>query len=135
MNSHLFAHIYIKKIFHVCRSTDGETRYWFVTLSCFYKQPVLAWLIAKQLSALNPFSLSNMKNSRLKKNRAFPLQKPDNTPKFSCLKNSFGKILKSEIWNVDFESWSYCIPGKHRLLIQTTKQPLSNFEPNKTWKY
>ena len=45
----------------------------------FYKEPVykqlaLAWQIAKQLSGLNPFSLSNNKNYRLKKNGVFPLQ-------------------------------------------------------------
>ena len=26
---------------------------------------------------------------------------------------------------------NYCIPHRHRLLGQTTKQPLSNFEPQK----
>ena len=26
---------------------------------------------------------------------------------------------------------NYCIPRRHRLLAQTTKQPLSNFEPQK----
>ena len=44
----------------------------------FYKQPVfkqlaLGWQIAKQLSGLNPFSLSNNKNYRLKKSGVFPL--------------------------------------------------------------
>ena len=39
------------------------------TLSFFYKQPVykqldLGWQIAKQLSGLNPLSLSNNKNYR-----------------------------------------------------------------------
>ena len=39
----------------------------FLTLSFFYKQPVykqltLGWQITKQLSGLNPFSLSNNKN-------------------------------------------------------------------------
>ena len=40
-------------------------------------------------------------------------------------------MLKSLIVNVDFESWNYCIPLKHSLLGQTTKQPLSNDEPKK----
>ena len=44
----------------------------------FYKEPVfkrlaLRWQIAKQLSVLNPFSLRNNKNNRLKKSGAFPL--------------------------------------------------------------
>ena len=44
----------------------------------FYKQPVfkqlaLGWQIAKQLSELNPFSLSNSKNYTLKKSGVFPL--------------------------------------------------------------
>ena len=45
------------------------------------------------------------------------------------------KILKSLIINANFESWNYCIPRRYRLLDQTTKQPLSNFEPKKPWKY
>ena len=49
--------------------------------------------------------------------------------------NIAGKILKSVILNVDFESLNYCIPRRHRLLDQTTKQPLSNFEPIRPWKY
>ena len=44
----------------------------------FYKQPVykqiaLEWQIAKQLSRLNAFSLSNNKNYRLKKSGVFSL--------------------------------------------------------------
>ena len=43
-----------------------------ITPGFFYKQPVykqlaLGWQIAKQLSGLNPFSLGNNKNYRLKK--------------------------------------------------------------------
>ena len=30
---------------------------------------------------------------------------------------------------------NYCNPHRHRLLSQTTKQPLSNFETQKPWKY
>ena len=30
---------------------------------------------------------------------------------------------------------NYCIPSRHRLFGQTTKQPLNNFEPQKPWKY
>ena len=30
---------------------------------------------------------------------------------------------------------NYCIPRRHRLLGQTTKQPVSNFDPPKPWKY
>ena len=30
---------------------------------------------------------------------------------------------------------NYCIPRRHRLFDQTTKQPLNNFEPQKPWKY
>ena len=38
--------------------------------------------------------------------------------------------------NINFESiQNCCIPRRHRLLVQTTKQPLSNFEPQKTWKW
>ena len=29
----------------------------------------------------------------------------------------------------------YCIPRRHRLLGQSTKQPLSSFEPQKPLKY
>ena len=34
-------------------------------------------------------------------------------------------------WNPEI----YCIPRTDRLLDQTTKQTLSNFEPQKPWKY
>ena len=30
---------------------------------------------------------------------------------------------------------NYCIPCRHKLIGQTTKQPLSNFEPRKPWNY
>ena len=30
---------------------------------------------------------------------------------------------------------NYCISRRHRLRDQTNKQPLSNFEPPKSWKY
>ena len=51
----------------------------YIYIHFFYKQPVykqlvLGWQIAKQLSGLNPLSLSNNKNCRLKKNGVFPLQ-------------------------------------------------------------
>ena len=44
----------------------------------FYKQPVykklaLGWQIAKQLSGINPLSLSNNKNYILQKSGVFPL--------------------------------------------------------------
>ena len=43
----------------------------------FYNEPVfkqiaLGWQIAEQLSGLNPFSVSNNKNYRLKKGEVFP---------------------------------------------------------------
>ena len=38
-----------------------------------YKQLALKWQIAKQLSGLDPLSVSNSKNYRLKKSRVFPL--------------------------------------------------------------
>ena len=49
-----------------------------ITFIFFYKQPVykqlaLGWQIAKQLSGLNPLSLSNNKKYELKKSGVFPL--------------------------------------------------------------
>ena len=41
------------------------------TLNFFYKQLALRWQIAKQLSALNHFSLSNNINYKLKKSGLF----------------------------------------------------------------
>ena len=52
-----------------------------------------------------------------------------NTPKFSCLNNSIGKVSKSIIINIDFESWKLLYPHRKRLLGKSTKQPLSYFEP------
>ena len=45
----------------------------FLYKQSVYKQLALGWQIAKQLSGLNPFSLSNNKNYRLKKSGVFPL--------------------------------------------------------------
>ena len=50
---------------------------------------------------------------------------------YVAMLNIFGKILKSLIVNVDFESRSYSIPRRHRLLGKTTKQALSSSEPKK----
>ena len=47
----------------------------------------------------------------------------------------FCEILKSLIINIDFKFSNYGIPGRHRLLGQTTKQPLSNLDPKKPLKY
>ena len=53
---------------------------WYVKkYTFFYTKPVQKQLalkqqIAKQLSELNPFSLSNNKNYRLRKSGVFPLQ-------------------------------------------------------------
>ena len=54
---------------------------------------------------------------------------------YETMLNISRKILKSLIVNVDFQSSNYCIPHRHRLLGQTTKQSLSNFESKKSWKY
>ena len=100
----------------------------------FYRQLALAWEIAKQLSWLNPLSLSN---EQIKEKWSFSFAvnlkwlSNRSTPKFSFIWKNF-KI--SDI-NVDSESWDYCIPCRHRLPCQTTKQPLGNFEPQKLWKY
>ena len=56
-----------------CLSTREYKKY-----TLFYKQPVceqqaLGWQIAKQLSGLNPLSLSNNKNCRSKESGVFPL--------------------------------------------------------------
>ena len=46
----------------------------FVCKQPVYKQLVLGWQIAKQLSELNPLSLSNNKNYELKESGIFPLK-------------------------------------------------------------
>ena len=46
----------------------------FVCKQPVYKQLVLGWRIAKQLSELNPLSLSNNKNYELKESGIFPLK-------------------------------------------------------------
>ena len=45
------------------------------------------------------------------------------------------KALFGKLWNhwsniLILNSENYCIPHRHRLLDQTTKQPLSNYEPD-----
>ena len=45
-------------------------------------------------------------------------------------------IMLYFVCKVSFKkSENYCIPRRHRLLGQTTKQPLSNFELWQPWKY
>ena len=106
-----------------------------------YKQLALGWQIPKQLSGLNSPSLSNSTNYRLGKSGAFSLKQTynswftGNTPNLSYHKSIIEKISKAMIINIDFGSENYCIPWRHRLLGQTTKQPLSNSEPQKSWKY
>ena len=81
----------------------------------FYKQPVykqlaLTWQIAKQLSGLNPLSLSNNKNYSLKKNEIFfrnrrkKAVKHRRCNKIQLSQNTFEKILKSLTINIDFDS-------------------------------
>ena len=110
----------------------------------FYQPPVskeLAreWQIAKQLSRLNLLSLSNDKNHILKKSRGFYLNHNSAISKASAststvnqnsvISKAFGNSLISLIINIDFEYC--CIPRRHCLLGQTTKQPLRNFDPQK----
>ena len=54
--------------------------------------------------------------------------------KIQLSQKNYWKILKSLI---NFESWKllHCILRRHGLLGETTKQPLTNFEPLKPWKY
>ena len=80
----------------------------------FYKQPVynqlaLGWQIAKQLSGLNPVSLSNNENYRLRKSGVFPLQRKidlkPTTHQKSAVSSIIGKSSKSLFINIDFKSW------------------------------
>ena len=82
---------------------------YFVYKQLFYKQQAFGWQIAKQLSVLNLFSLSNNKDYRLKEfficNKHIIVVKPAiQTLQFSCLKSIIGKTLKSQIININFES-------------------------------
>ena len=47
------------------------------------------------------------------------------------LKSIIGKVLKILIINFDFKSWKLLYSLQKRLRGQTTKQSLSNFEPQK----
>ena len=75
-----------------------------------------------QLSGLNPFAVSNNKNYRLKKSGLLLLY-TNNTPKSDRLKIIIEKTLKFLITNIDSES------------LQGFPEILSNFEPQKPWKY
>ena len=61
--------------------------YTFLKKQPVYKQLARRWQIAKQLSGLNPISG----------------RKPT-ISKFNCIKSNIGKILKSLILYIDFES-------------------------------
>ena len=91
-----------------------------IYLKCIYKQPVykqlaLGWQITKQFSGPNPLSLSNNKNYRLKKkifefflcslfNKRKIAVKPTIHQNSASSKAFIGKILKSLMINIDFES-------------------------------
>ena len=55
--------------------------------------------------------------------------------KIQLSQKHYWEILKSVIINIDFESCKLLHSRRHRLVGQTTKQPLSNFEAQKTLKY
>ena len=57
------------------------------------------------------------------------LTKNSNTQQSSCLKSIIGNILKSPIININFGN--NCIPYRHTLFGQTTKQTLNNFKSQK----
>ena len=56
-----------------CLQREGRSTLIFFYKQLVYKQLVLRQQIAKQLSGLSPFSLSNNKNCRLNKSGVFPL--------------------------------------------------------------
>ena len=72
-NDHLHMDIltnyYIRKKFLFSSVSNGELFY----KQKVYKQLALRRQIAKQLSVLNPVSISNNKNYRLRKSGVFPL--------------------------------------------------------------
>ena len=82
----------------------------------------------------NPLSLSNKKPTNWK-NLSF------------CLVINIKQLLNQQYTKIQLPqkhywenskisvSESYCIAGRHRLLGQTTKQPLTNSEPRKLLKY
>ena len=57
--------------------------------------------------------------------------KPTMHPNLAVLKASLGKFENYWSWISILNSTNYCIPRRHRLLGQSTKHPLSNFEPLK----
>ena len=65
-----------------------------------YKQLALGWQIAKKLSGLNLFSLSNNKNYRLKKSEVFLCNKRKIAVKQIIYHNSaVSKALLGKFWN------------------------------------
>ena len=84
---------------------------YFIYKQPVYKQLALGWKIVKQLSGLNPFSLSNSNNYRSKKSGLFlsNKRKLDAKPTIRHnlavkFKRIIRKILKSLIINTNFES-------------------------------
>ena len=122
---------------------------WFVishTYSYVYIQPAfthlaLGWQIVKQLAELNPLWLSNSRNCRLKKVESFLRNQRKIAVKLTIHQNSaVSKVLLGKFYHhwsqiSILNSENYCIPRRHKLLGQTTKQQLSNFERPKAWKY
>ena len=112
----------------------------------FYKEPVykqlaIQWQIAKQLSGLNLKYNNNYRNNKAtikttdsKKMELFLCNKRKTVAKLTIHQNSdFSKALLGEFsnhlpWISILNSGNCFLPRRHRLLNQTTKQPLSNFE-------
>ena len=90
---------------------------------------------------LKPLSLSNNKNQRLRKVKFFLWNKRKTAVKLTVhhnqvvIKSITGKILKSLIIISILNPENFFILRRYRLLGQTTKQPLSNFETRQRWKY
>ena len=106
----------------------------------FYKQLALLWQIAKQLSGLKPLLLSSNENNRLEKSGIFLCNRSKMAVKATVHQNSaISKALLGKFLNTDHKCQFWILKiivfVTDSLLGQTTKQTLSNIEPQNPWKY
>ena len=96
-----------------------------------YKQPAYEWQIAEQLSELNALLVSNNKKLQIKEKWTFSLvinaEQLLNRQyiKIPLSLKHYWEKFKPLIIDIDFKSWKWFFPRRHRLLGQTTIQLLT----------
>ena len=112
-------------------------------LCFFYKQPVykqlaLEWQIAKQLSGLNPSFTKQQSKLQIKEKWSFSFVINKKIAAKPTIHQNYHQSLNHHWANfkITYHKCQFWILKIILFLLgQTTKQLISNFEPQKPWKY